>query len=142
VLHHAGQLHQPLQGQFPPPAAHLGTPQGLDQVAGLLLQLLLGQGQALQVLAQRPVGLPALFFYLVDLPFGFLQRRLDGVDQLLHRLFLAGQLVTLAGQFLFMAAPLQLQGDVQLGVPLPQAGDDPLGAQPGQQRAMCRLQET
>ena len=51
VFHHARQFRQTPQGDLAPLPAHLGTAQGLYQVAGFAMQHLLRVGHALQVFA-------------------------------------------------------------------------------------------
>jgi hypothetical protein len=59
VIEHAGHLDHALELQFAPAAARLRRAQGLDQVAGLVAQLVLGAGQRTHLLGQRGIGIDA-----------------------------------------------------------------------------------
>ena len=107
VGHHAGQLHQPAQGQLAPAAAHAGPAQGLHQVARLVAQGLLGAQQLGQLLVQGAPGLLAGLLQLADLRLGARQGLLQGahgVAQVLLALLQGGlgagllQLEVLLGQ--------------------------------------------
>ena len=109
VFAEAGQFGHPPQGDLPPAAPHLGRPQGLDQVARLLLQLFFGSRHLLQVLAQAPVGLlPGLLHGLHLLGIA-IQRILQGGHQGLHGLLPLGQVPLGLGLKFFQSGPGQIQ---------------------------------
>jgi hypothetical protein len=63
---HAGQLHHPPQGDFPPSAPDMGLPEGRDQLAGFPLQLVLGLIQGCDLLGQFAIGFLAGHFHGPD----------------------------------------------------------------------------
>ncbi len=106
---HTGQLGHPPQSDLPPAAPYLWRPQGLDQVARLLLQFFFGNGHLLQVLAQASVGLlPGLLHGLHLLGIS-IQRILQGGDQGLHGLLPLGQIPFSLGLKFFQGGPGQIQ---------------------------------
>lgn len=91
MLEHPGHLHHPAQLELTPPASGLGRPQRRDQVAGLALQLIVGDGQVAHLLGQRRVG--ALTLDLQPLDPGVVPAQLlaDGLEELLDGLVTASQ---------------------------------------------------
>ena len=85
VVQHAGHFHDPLQLDLSPAAANLRRPQGLDQVAGLRLQLPLGIQQRLDLFGQAAVGPGPGLLHLRDLRVHLLQRFFHRFDHLLDR---------------------------------------------------------
>ena len=99
---HARQFGHPLQRGFPPAAAHVRHPKGLDQPAGFPVDALLGGHQRVNLLAQLAIGILTGAFHgpgivLVALE-GFLQRFQHAVHGLGALVQIAARPVDEAGQ--------------------------------------------
>ena len=92
VLEHAGHLHHPAELQLTPTTPGLRGAQGGDQVAGLLLQLVVRGRQVLHLLGQRRVGPLPLDLEALHPFFVLAQLLADGLEQLLDGLLPLGQL--------------------------------------------------
>jgi hypothetical protein len=80
VFDHPGKFGQPLECHFTPLSAYLGTAQGLDQIAGLVLQQTVGLGEHLQLAGQGTLGLAAFGFHAAHLLLVLVQCLADGFD--------------------------------------------------------------
>ena len=108
VLHHAGKFDQPAQRNFAPAAAYLRAPQRIDQVLGLLGELLLAQLHRLELHLDAAVGLAAGLLEFGDLLLSLLQRVPDRLDEILDRLFPSAE---------FAFGLFMLRSEVLLGQP-------------------------
>ena len=100
VVGHPRQLDDPFQRQFTPTAAHLRGPQGGDQVGCLLLELLLGGRQRLDVPLHARVGLLTALLQPTDMLVELLEGLGQGLDQSVYG-FLAHAEVALGfGEYL------------------------------------------
>ena len=90
VLNHAGQLRHALERDLSPLPSYLRRPQGLDEIAGLLLQPLVGLRQRLEVLIQPAIrGLPGSF-HIGNLGFVSLEGFVKRLNETFNRLLTLG----------------------------------------------------
>ena len=81
VVQHTGHLDRAAKLHFSPASAHVRRAQGLYQLGGFRLQLLLRAGERDDLLAQRAIGVHALRLQGLDLLFDRLERLLDRFHQ-------------------------------------------------------------
>ena len=86
MLDHAGQFHHPAQLDLPPPAAHLGLPQGLHEVGRFPLEPGLGLRERADLFRERPVSPLALRLDLPHHAFDLAQRLLQRLHHVVDRL--------------------------------------------------------
>ena len=73
MFDHACQFDDPMQCQFAPPTANLGSPQRFDQVTRFQLQSLLIARHGLEVSLYSPVGFASFLFDFRNLRLGLFQ---------------------------------------------------------------------
>ena len=91
-VHHASHLHHLAELDLTPAAAHLRGPQGLHQIRGLGLQLLVGSRHVPHLLPEPLVGAHALPLDLPDLLVHGLQGFGERLDKVSDRLLLRAEI--------------------------------------------------